>query len=621
MTTYRKRTTGELALLVLILVLGWALRTHDLETRSLWADEGWTLLLSEGPGLDDVARTMAADQHPPLFFMAFRVWRGAAGETAFAARYFSVLISMLGVAAAYQLGRELFGPLAGVLAALLLALADNHIDLAQEARHYSLLATLGVVSSLYYARWWRQPTRANRAGYVLASIALLYTHYLGGMILIAQLIHMLLLARPWARLREALFLFGAACAGFLPWFPVVLDQNRLRWDNPLYYQNAVPNSMDTYRAVRDTLLGGHYGLMLALALVGLVYIAYRERGVIVGLRPAWPTLYLAIWIGLVVGLTVAINAQRQFLTERNFIVITPAIMLLAGHGLANLERTARWVLVAVIVVVGLTTVDARRHYPDWRAVTHNISADHLPGEPVLMDVWVGDFPVRYYIDRQMGDDTPRVSLREWRDRYGVQFRQALKNYLGEVEAFWLVYWGDNPQKEHGGSAQYADLLADLGFQRTLTRSVDHRGTPLYTYRYDKLTPERLATFGELFALHKVRAPATAAPGETITVALWWTALQPPDRDYSAAVFVMDEAGARVAPPADPPLPGPTSAWQPGTLHYDARDIPLPASLAPGTYRLVAQAYWYGTPDEPLPVRRAGARQDGAYVTVGQLSVE
>jgi hypothetical protein len=34
------------------IVLGWALRLHALDRGSLWADEGWTLVLTEGPGLD-----------------------------------------------------------------------------------------------------------------------------------------------------------------------------------------------------------------------------------------------------------------------------------------------------------------------------------------------------------------------------------------------------------------------------------------------------------------------------------------------------------------------------------------------------------------------------------------
>ncbi len=609
------RPTTRLALLVLILLLGWALRIHNAETRSLWEDEGWTMLLSKGPGLGDVARTMAADQHPPLFFMAFRLWRTVAGDTELATRLFSILISLIAVAAIYALGRELFGFEVGILACLLLALSDLHIDLAQEVRHYGAMTTLIVLSSLFYVRWWHKPRRANRVGYVLSSIALLYTHYLGGFVLMAQLIHLLIAARPRKRLGEGLFLFGSICLGFLPWLPVVMDQNRLRWTNPLYYQNSIPNNMATYRAVRQALFGSQFGLMAMLMLLGLVYVVYRaarNRLPAVRLRPAWPTLYLGIWIVLMAGLTVTINAHRSFLTVRNFIVIVPAVCVLIAHGLANLERTARLLLTGVIVVVSLTTVDARRYYPNWRAVTRNVTDYHLDDEPVLMDIWVGDFPVRYYIDRQMGKDTPRVSLREWRDQYKGDFIPVLQAYLANIDAFWLIYWGDKPMDEYGTA------IAQAGFQRTAALSVDHLGTPLYSYRYDKLTGTSFARFGDLFTLRKFHIPSSAAPGDAMTITLWWTAESIPPLDYSISVYLADEAGNKVAQHDGPPLNGqaPTTSWMPGELKYDNHRIDLPVSLAPGTYQVRLSVYWYGDADHPLPVDGT----DLTYADLGTIQV-
>jgi uncharacterized membrane protein len=626
--------TRILIALLLILLLGWALRLHAIDARSLWADEGWTMLLSQGPGLGTITRTMAHDQHPPLYFILFRLWRNTTGDTELATRYFSVLIGMLAIAGVYQLGRELFRPSVGILAALILALSDLHIDLSQEVRHYSLLATLIIWSSLFYVRWWRRPTGANRIGYVLTSIALLYTHYLGGYVLIAQLIHMLIMVRPRRRLLDGLFLFGAICLGFLPWLPVVIDQNSVRWTNPLYYQNSLPNSLATYHAVRTALFGHYYVLMALLALLGLFSLSEAtplisetpssgaeipgsrgERGISNRRNPPfkfpfmrrinsfsrilspWPTLYLVIWIVFMVGLTVIINERRQFLTVRNFILIVPPLAILIGRGLSNLPHATRWFVTGMVLVIGLTTIDARRDYPNWRAVVGNVTAYHLDDEPVLMDVWVGDFPARYYIDRQMGKDTPRVSLREWRDQYKSQFLPTLKAYLDQIDAFWLIYWDDTPMDEYRG------LIAGAGFQRTATLFVDHHGTRLYSYRYDKLTDTTLATFGDLFALRKFAAPTSAAPGDTLTVTLWWTAEQPPPLDYSVSVFLLDATGMLAAQHDGPPLEGasPTSTWQPGDLKYDIHPIPLPASLPAGTYQLAVKVYWYGD-NQPLPVQ-------------------
>lgn len=620
MMTRVRPSSAPFALIALVgvLLLGWALRTHALDSRSLWADEGWTLVLTEGPGLGDVTRTLAADQHPPLYFAAFRLWRTLTGESEFALRYFSVLISMVAVAAIYPLGRALFTPQTGLLAALLLALADLPIDLAQEVRHYSLLATLAIVSSVFYVRWWRYRSRASRIGHVLASLALLYTHYLGAFVLLAQGAHLIAFGRR-RRLLDGLFLFAAIGLGFLPWAPVILEQNRVRWEDPLYYRNSVPNSVETYRAVRTALLGSHYVLLFALLLLGLVYVAYRRRDdldtIRIRLRPLWPAAYLALWIALMVGLTIVINARRQFLTERNFVVIVPPILALIAHGLTNLQRVGRGLLVVVIVFVSLTTVDARRNYPDWRTVTRNITAYHQGTEPVLMDVWVGDFPVRYYVEQQMGEDTPAISLREWRTRYGAEFLPRLLELIRPLDAFWLVYWGGAPMDEYGA------LFTDAGFEQSAALRVDHLGTPLYSYRYDRTPPGDIARFGDLFTLRQAAAPALASPGETIRVFLWWSAEQPVPVDFSVSVVVQDAQGNIVAQADGSPLDGqaPTSDWPLGALRLDVHRLALPATLSPGDYGLVVRVYWYMDP-QPLPVFVTG-RTAGNHAVIGSLRIE
>lgn len=621
------RRTSVLALLVIVLLLAFALRIHAAGERSFWADEGWTMLLSEGPGADTITRTLADDQHPPLYFLLLRGWRSLAGDTEFATRSLGILAGVVAVAAIFQLGRALYSIQAGLLAALLLALADLHIDLSQETRHYGLMTTWAVVASLFYARWWHAPTRANRVGYVLSGIALLYTHYLGGFVLIAHLLHMLIAVRPRSRLAEALFLFGSICLGFLPWLPVVVNQNRVRWTNPLYYQNALANSADTVRAVRTALLGEYYVVVGALLLLGLIAVVYRRQArrttppaVTVRLRPLWPTLLLVIWIGLMVATTFALNARHEFLTVRNFVIVVPPLMVLAARGLTNLEPVARLFMIGVLVTVGLGTVDVRREYPDWRAVTRNVTQYHLPGEPILMDIWVGDFPTRYYVTRQMGADTPRISLREWRDTYGTQFLPQLLGYLQGQDAFWLIKWGADPLDEYGA------LIAEAGFQRTARLSVDHRGTPLVSDRFDRVPAGALARFGELFALHKVHLPAAAAPGTVMPVALWWSAQQPPPLDYSISVFLLDADGVQVAQHDAPPLEGrapPTSRWQPGDPQFDYHALIVPAGLVPGQYEVGVRVYWYGD-GVPLNVNQPGAAGDARrtldYARLGMLAI-
>ena len=144
---------------------------------------------------------------------------------------------------------------------------------------------------------------------------------------------------------------------------------------------------------------------------------------------------------------------------------------------------------------------------------------------------------------------------------------------------------------------------------------------MYSYRYDKLTGTTIATFGDLFALRKFNAPVSAAPGDTLTVTLWWTAEQTPPLDYSVSVFLLNADGTLAAQHDGPPLAGvsPTSTWQPGELKYDIHPVSLPATLPPGTYTLGVKVYWYGD-NQPLPVRTQSDAPPAEYAALGTVTV-
>lgn len=612
-------------LLIGVLLLAAIVRIHDVGTRSLWEDEGWTLVLSTGPTIPDIVQRMAFDQHPPLYFVAIHLWRDVAGSSEFALRMLSVLTGIIAVAGIYQLGKSMFGPMTGILAALFLALSDHHIDLSQDVRHYAQMATFIILSSWFYFRLIKTdtPSRATRIGYVLISAALLYSHYLGGFVLVCQFLHLGLFTRPFHRLRWAMFHLIAVGIAFSPWLPVMYRQNQVRWVTPLYYLNALPNTHATYLMVRDALFGKQYAITLFLLTLGLVWISYQQGRIKV--RPLGPPFFALFWLAAYIAVTVYLNQERQFLTVRNFLVVTPAIALLVGHGLANLQAELRLFLVGILVIMSLTTVDTRQLKPPWREVTQNITEFHNPGEPILMDIWVGDFSVRYYVEQQMGQDTPWLSIREATEAYSTQFLPYLLTYVRDLDAFWLVYWGDEPSK----SGDYFGIFEQAGFQRTATPYVLHEGAKLYSYRYDRLTDAVFATYWDdsqaVLALRKFAVQGNFERGETLSVTLWWTAEIQPSLDYSMSVFVLNnDTGKLIVQHDGPPLDGKaqTSTWIPGHFQYDQHRIELPADLPSGSYTLGVKVYYYATPNTPLQTHCAenGSASNCDWAVLEQFTI-
>jgi hypothetical protein len=136
-----------LLITIFILLPAFAVRVHLLGAQSLWNDEGSSYVQATRT-FADIAYHAGRDIHPPGYYWLLAGWRLLAGETEFALRAFSAFASLLTVAVTYALGRRLFGTVAGVTAALFIALNSFSIYYAQEARMYALLALWAALSLL-----------------------------------------------------------------------------------------------------------------------------------------------------------------------------------------------------------------------------------------------------------------------------------------------------------------------------------------------------------------------------------------------------------------------------------------------------------------------------------------
>jgi 4-amino-4-deoxy-L-arabinose transferase-like glycosyltransferase len=206
-----------IGLIVLVLLLAAALRIYHITQQSIWFDEAfaWNIVMQH-----DMYPRIAADTHPPLYYVLLRGWVTVAGDSALALRYLSAMFSMVTVALVYQVGRAMVRAcsvaqgrkrLASVplLAALVIALSDAEIFLAQESRNYALYTMTASMSMWFYLRWitpplsplpnalerGKQTSRMNALGWVLATAALIYTHYHGLFIPAVQGLHVLLFLR------------------------------------------------------------------------------------------------------------------------------------------------------------------------------------------------------------------------------------------------------------------------------------------------------------------------------------------------------------------------------------------------------------------------------------------
>jgi len=181
-----------------IVVAAFGLRLLRLGEANLWWDEALAVWAVR-KGLVGATLWTAADVHPPLYFWSLWGWVQVVGESELAMRLLSASFGVLTVAGVYALGKLVGGWRAGVVAALLTALSRFHVWWSQEMRMY-VLAGLCCTLSLYcFLRWFRAertPSGCRASvpwlmGYLLASVAALYTVLLSGAVMVAQNLVML----------------------------------------------------------------------------------------------------------------------------------------------------------------------------------------------------------------------------------------------------------------------------------------------------------------------------------------------------------------------------------------------------------------------------------------------
>ena len=174
-------------LMLALLLLAAAVRFHRLDAQSLWYDEGITAAHT-ARSLPELIPLLQVNVHTPAYFVLLAGWTDVAGNSEFALRLPSALFSILSVALVYALGVRLYGSLAGVVAAALVALNSFSIGYAQEARMYAMLTAIAGVSMVLFIRMLggRRRRRRTIVAFGLVNALGMYTQVVFALVMLGQ---------------------------------------------------------------------------------------------------------------------------------------------------------------------------------------------------------------------------------------------------------------------------------------------------------------------------------------------------------------------------------------------------------------------------------------------------
>jgi mannosyltransferase len=327
---------GLLALLA-IMLLGAALRFYGLGVQSLSGDELASWDLSNGETLSQLIGGVRGDEYPPLYFLILRFAQWVFGDAEWALRLPSALAGWLCIPAIFFLGKRLYSEREGIIAALFLAVFWAPIYYSQEARAYSMLILLSILTSYF---WWgvmlglryrRELPAREAALYVISAVVCAYLHYFGLLLIMLQ--GAALAALAYGTLREVVLLYVPVVLTYLPWLPGMVHQFESGQQNGTGGPSllALPDYFQ-FLFGRSALISlAAWTLLAFLFIRGWDDLRPRRKG-----RGIPPGSLLAAWaLGPFVVACVASQSPVQLLANENLLVSLPAVYLLLARSLTR----------------------------------------------------------------------------------------------------------------------------------------------------------------------------------------------------------------------------------------------------------------------------------------------
>ena len=191
------QSNKTLLVLLLIIAVGSALRIYDLGAESVWYDEMVSIRFA-GHTIPYIIK-FAGQLHnsPPFYWIILHYWVELFGTGEAAVRSLSAIFGVGAILVTYLVGKELFNRKIGLIASFLSAISYFHIYYSQEARNYSLLLLLSLLSYYFFIKILKHNKNWYYVGYLLANFLLGFTHIYGLFIIASQIVYFFLIWKKY----------------------------------------------------------------------------------------------------------------------------------------------------------------------------------------------------------------------------------------------------------------------------------------------------------------------------------------------------------------------------------------------------------------------------------------
>ncbi len=663
--------------LLVAIVVAFALRVYALNTQSLWNDEGTSVALAQ-LSLQAITNSAARDIHPPLYYYLLHFWMPVVGQSEFAVRFLSVIAGVLTVAFVWRVAYSVFDEQVALFAAYLSAFSPFQVYYSQEARMYiwvTLFAAMSVyamvmmlkrqvgsrqlavggnpeselqssLSTIHYPPPTTNPRVARTLFwllYIAATIAMLYTQYVGAFVVVAEnlafIIWIVMANREVAKQSPTLtlntnggiapspnasrllamtrrgglwhsigfWLIAQLVIGslFLPWYRFAGSQLAV-WPSisePFDLPTLLWRALNVFSV--GITLDPSGALLIVLAFASVFVIGWRRAQ---NVKANWVTVLLILWTIVPIAIMYVVSLARPAYNPKFLLLATPAFYLLSARGLATIypgmflpRLHGNWrhpsfylnMAIAILVIAGpLTSLDNYYHNPkyardDYRTIVRFINANGRDGDGLLIDAPGQIDVVRYYLR-----GNPQLYLLpRMRPPDPNTTRADVDEMLGKVHRLFAILYAT---EQADPQAMIDHRLAERAF-KARDEWYGNVRFAIYGIAPNPRGPRQTINIrvGNEITLQSYQLDQhEARAGDVLTLTLTWRAEQIPAQRYKVFAHLLDVNNQVIAQRDGEPFADlrPTTTWRAGETIEDNYGVFIEPGTPPGEYRVEIGMY-------------------------------
>lgn len=483
-----------------LILLAFAIRVYRLNFQSLWRDEVDAILFAQQSLPTLAANFLRVGQNGPLYFLILHYWIRLAGISEFAVRFLSLAFGVLIIPTVFLLGRQLFGAGNGLLAAFLMALSPYHVWYSQEARMYSLVAFLALLSLYLFYLALRKDRWFLWVGCVLVTGLSMYIHLFALLIIPVEGLWLAVLWRRHPRAARNALLVLACLA--LPYLPIAVWQVPALLSPPAetgYYPYGLREMIGILFSsfslgVRPA--GGPPPIapFAFLFLAGMFYEwNLRAEGARGSIPKKWraicPNRGVILLLGYILIPIIAVymvSLRRPTFTDRYLIFVLPGYYVMLACGLLAVKRKSPLLFALCLSLVGLLSVrgvwvqDYVKIKADFRAAAQFFASRTRAEDLVVFVMPYVRHAFSYYYPGEIHWAEPPYTERGMREK---EVAAAIEEVTRGYDRVWLLlseadFWDSSGLIERW-FRQNARLVDESSFQYIELRCYEMRGDGLW----------------------------------------------------------------------------------------------------------------------------------------------